>query len=71
MPLDFTAAVRLFMGTEEELARALNIDVADLRAYRTNPGRASRVLMHRLGGVLVERGKGMARVGEMLQEDAR
>lgn len=71
MPLDFAAAVRLFMGTEEELARALGIAVADLRSYRTNPSRAPHELLHRLGGVLIERGKGMTRVGEMLQEDAR
>jgi hypothetical protein len=71
MPLDFAAAVRLFMGTEEELARALNVAVADVRSYRTNPGRAPKVLLQRLGGVLVERGKGMTRVGEMLLEDNR
>jgi hypothetical protein len=71
MPLDFSSAARLFMGTEEELARALQVSVADLRAYRTNPGRASKPLLGRLGAVLVERGAGMRRVGEMLQENSR
>jgi hypothetical protein len=70
MPLDFTSAVRLFMGTEEELARALEVDLGDLRSMRTNPGQASPALLRRLGDVLVERGRGMARVGEMLQEQA-
>jgi hypothetical protein len=69
MPLDFARAVQLFMGTEDELARALGISVADLRATRTNPGRAPAPLLRRMGQVLEERGKGMARVGEMLQED--
>lgn len=69
MPLDFGRAVQLFMGTEEELARALGVSVADLRAARTNPDRAPRALVRKMGEVLVERGKGMARVGEMLQED--
>ncbi|HSJ26213.1 MAG TPA: hypothetical protein VK929_16155 [Longimicrobiales bacterium] len=69
MPLDFGRAVQLFMGTEEELARALGISVADLRASRTTPGRVPKPLLHKLGQVLVERGQGMARVGEMLQED--
>jgi hypothetical protein len=71
MPLDFASAARLFMGTEEELARALQVSVADLRSYRTNPGRAPSALLSRLGAVLVERGTGMKRVGEMLREDNR
>lgn len=70
MPLDFASAARLFMGTEEELARALGIGVADLRAARTHPDRASSALLARFGDVLIERGRGMARVGEMLKEDA-
>lgn len=69
MPLDFGRAVQLFMGTEEELARALEVSVADLRAARTTPNRVPRALVRKMGEVLVERGKGMARVGEMLQED--
>jgi hypothetical protein len=71
MPLDFARAAQLFMGTEEELARALGIGVADLRAARTNPGRVQQSLLRKLGDVLVERGQGMTRVGEMLREDAR
>jgi hypothetical protein len=71
MPLDFARAVQLFMGTEEELARALEISVADLRASRTSPDRVPKDLVRRMGEVLVERGQGMARVGEMLQEDSR
>jgi hypothetical protein len=69
MPLDFSRGVQLFMGTEEELAGALGVSVADLRAARTTPSRVPKALLRRLGDVLVERGKGMARVGEMLQED--
>lgn len=70
MPLDFASAVRLFMGTEDELARAMGVAVADVRAMRTNPARATPDVLHRLGAVLLERGRGMVRVGEMLQEDA-
>ena len=69
MPLDFARAAALFMGTEEELARALNIPVADLRSARTTPATAPRELLVRIGKVLVERGGGMKRVGEMLLED--
>ena len=69
MPLDFARAAQLFMGTEDELARALNLSVADLRALRTQPQRVSPDLLARLGKILVERGQGMTRVGEMLLED--
>jgi hypothetical protein len=69
MPLDFTRATDLFMGSEEELAKALAVSVADLRAARAAPARASRSMMARLGQVLRERGAGMKRVGEMLGED--
>ena len=47
---------------------ALGIAVADVRELRANPRRASGELLARLGQVLVERGNGMKRVGEMLQE---
>jgi len=67
--LDFSRAVQLFMGTEEELSQALGVSIADLRATRTNPVRAPRALLHRLGRVLEERGRGMMRVGQMLQEE--
>jgi hypothetical protein len=68
MPLDFTRATDLFMGSEQELALALNLSVADLRELRTNPRRVSPELLARLGNVLMERGKGMTRVGELLRD---
>lgn len=71
MPLDFARGCELFVGSEQELAMALNVAVGDLRQYRTNPQRAPRELLLRLGRVLVERGTGMKRVGEMLIEDAQ
>jgi hypothetical protein len=70
VPLDFARAAQLFMGSEDELARALSISVADLRALRTQPQRVSPEILARLGTILVERGTGMARVGEMLLEDS-
>jgi hypothetical protein len=70
MPLDFASASRLFMGTEEELARALGIELGDLRSMRTNPTQARPAVLLRLGEVLAERGRGMVRVGEMLREQA-
>lgn len=70
MPLDFQSAAALFMGTEQELARALGISIADLRAARTNPTRVPREVLQNLGKVLVERGSGMRRVGEMLLEES-
>ncbi len=69
MPLDFARAAALFMGTEEELARALRVPVADLRAARTTPHSVPSDLLARMGHVLQERGAGMKRVGEMLLED--
>ena len=69
MPLDFARVAALFMGTEDELARALGVAIADVRAARANPQHASRELMARAGKVLLERGNGMRRVGEMLAED--
>ena len=66
MSLDFTRATDLFMGTEQELALALNVTVADLRELRTNPRRANAQLIERLAQVLIERGNGMKRVGEIL-----
>jgi len=69
MPLDFASAAQLFMGTEEELARALGIQLGDVRALRTTPTNASPDLLAKLGTVLMERGRGMARVGEMLAQE--
>lgn len=68
--LDFTRAVALFMASEQELAMALGIPVGDLRAYRNDPSRVPPTVLARFGKVLMERGKGMHRVGEMLIEDA-
>ena len=68
MPLDFKRAADLFISTEQELAMALDIPVADLRSYRQKPDTTPDEVLRTLGDVLVERGNGMARVGEMLQE---
>lgn len=70
MPLDFTRATDLFLGTEQALSLALGLSVADLRALRQTPEQAEPELLQRLGEVLEERGRGMQRVGEMLREDA-
>jgi hypothetical protein len=71
VPLDFARAAALFMGTEQELAKALDVSVADVRAARQVPSQAPRALLVKLGNVLIERGAGMKRVGEMLVEDNR
>ncbi len=68
MPLDFRTATDLFVSTEEELATALGIPVADVRSYRQKPANTPLDVVNRLADVLVERGHGMARVGEMLKE---
>lgn len=68
MGLDFRRAAELFMASEDELAQALGIEVGDLRSYRQNPDKVPEAVLQRLGSVLVERGRGMARVGELLQE---
>jgi plasmid maintenance system antidote protein VapI len=67
--LDFRRATDLFLGSENELALALDIPPDELRRLRQDPKRASAELMVRLGEVLIERGRGMSRVGEMLRED--
>jgi hypothetical protein len=69
MALDFSRGSDLFMASEQELALALGISVADVRELRTNPRRANPDVMNRLAKVLIERGKGMQRVGEMILED--
>jgi hypothetical protein len=71
MALDFTSAAQLFMGTEDELATGLCMSVADLRSARTNPQLVPPAVLLRFGKLLEERGRGMARVGQMLQEDPR
>lgn len=70
MPLDFASAARLFMGTEEELARALGVAIGDVRAMRTSPANVPAPLVRRLGDVLAERGQAMIRVAELLRADA-
>jgi hypothetical protein len=70
MPLDFRRATDVFLGREEELARALRIDVAELRRHRQSPGSAPAPLVHALSDVLDERGRGMVRVAEMLRDQA-
>ncbi len=69
MALDFKRASDLFLGSEKELALALAVPVGDLRDFRQNPDRVPEELLRQLGRVLVERGNGMRRVGELLQEE--
>ena len=64
--LDFKRATDLFLGTERELALALGVSENDIRAFRKDPDRAPDELLERLGRILVERGRGMMRVGELL-----
>lgn len=68
--LNFERAADLFLGTERELAMALGLELGDLRMYRQAPDRVPREVLARLGRVLIERGRGMVRVGEMLGEMA-
>jgi hypothetical protein len=68
--LDFRRAADLFLASEQELAMALGIPEEELQRYRERPREAPPAIVARLGAVLVERGRGMARVGEMLQETA-
>ncbi|HEX6940741.1 MAG TPA: hypothetical protein VF158_15095 [Longimicrobiales bacterium] len=67
--LDFKRATDLFLGTERELALALGVSEAELRALRRDPARAPEDVMDRLARVLIERGRAMMRVGELLDED--
>ena len=69
MPLDFKRASDLFMASETELAMALGLPPGDVREYRQNPERAPDAVLRKLGQVLVERGNGMRRVGELLQQE--
>lgn len=70
MPLDFRRAADLFTASDEELATALRIDLGTLRQHRARPDRAPESLLLRMAEVLIERGRGMVRVGEMLREAA-
>lgn len=69
MSIDFKRAASLFVSSEQELAQALGLNVEEVRRYIQAPGSASDDLMERLAALLVERGQGMARVGEMIRED--
>jgi len=66
--LDFRRGADLFISSEGELAAALGVKGADVARYRRHPDSAPPELLARLGTVLVERGRAMARVGELLQE---
>jgi hypothetical protein len=70
LSLDFGKAANLFMASEQELAVALGIPIGDVRAYRNDSSRVPPAILAKLGRILVERGKGMQRVGEMLLDDA-
>ncbi len=71
MPLDFKRATDLFMGTEDELGRALEIDPETLRRLRARPSAAPPNLLRGIANVLDERGRAMVRVAEMLREQAQ
>lgn len=66
--LDFRRAADLFISSERELGAALGITPSDVARYRRQPESTPPDVLARFGTVLVERGRGMARVGEMLQE---
>jgi len=68
MTLDFKRASDLFLGGEKELALALGVPLGDLRDYRQNPDRVPEAVLLKLGSALVERGRAMVRVGELLTE---
>ena len=68
MSLDFKRASDLFLGTEQELAMAVGLSLGDLRDYRQNPERAPEAAVLKLASALVERGRAMVRVGELLTE---
>lgn len=66
MPLDFKRGTDLFLGRKNELAMALGIEPEALEGYRRQPATVPTDLMSRLAQVLMERGRGMVRVGELL-----
>lgn len=66
--LDFRRAADLFVGSERELGAALGIPPGEVARYRRNPDAAPAEVLARLGTVLIERGRAMVRVGELLQE---
>lgn len=66
--LDFRRAADLFVSSDRELAAALRISAADVARFRARPESAPAELLSRLGTLLIERGQGMTRVGQMLQD---
>jgi len=66
--LDFRRGAELFISSEVELAAALGIPSADIGRYRRMPETVPPDVLVRLGAVLIERGRAMARVGELLHE---
>ena len=65
--LDFKRASDLFLGTEHELALALGISADQLRRYRRDPEAELDDVLDRLATTLIDRGRGMVRVGELLR----
>ena len=66
--LDFRRAADLFVASDTELGAALGIPQADVARYRRLPDAAPPELLARLGAVLIERGRAMERVGELLRD---
>ena len=66
--LDFRRGADLFIASDGELGAALGLSAADVARYRRNPDAAPAELLARLGAVLVERGRAMTRVGELLRD---
>ena len=66
--LDFRRGADLFLSSEKELGAALGIPTPDVARYRRNPDAAPPEVLARLGTLLIERGRAMMRVGELLQE---
>lgn len=71
MPLDFKRGTDLFLGRKTELAMALGLDAEALEAYRREPATTPSGLLDQLAQVLIERGRGMIRVGELLAESGQ
>lgn len=68
MSLDFKRGTDLFLGRKRELALALGLEPDVLEEYRRQPATVPADLLSRLAEVLVERGRGMVRVGELLAD---
>ena len=66
--LDFRRGADLFISSEKELGAALGVPTGDIARYRRTPDAAPAELLARLGALLVERGRAMTRVGELLRD---